>query len=149
MSREVKERDIRMPEFKDAKLEDLEFRDDGAIVRKDRWERTVRNIACTLIGSRSKFECEDIERAVLDLVGPEWCKLPLHQDFDDDYYPASDAVVEVKTEDGSVLRNVTYKTVVAPSNGTKNPTWKWGSERDHVPGTVIAWREQKKQEQQA
>jgi hypothetical protein len=45
MIRTVTERDLRMPEFRDAKPEELEFRDDGALVRKDRWESGVRRIA--------------------------------------------------------------------------------------------------------
>lgn len=44
-SREVTERDLRMPEFRDAKPEELEFRGDGKLVRKDRWETGFRSIA--------------------------------------------------------------------------------------------------------
>lgn len=42
--REITERDIRRPEFADAKLEDLEFDGTGEVVRKDRWEMAIRSI---------------------------------------------------------------------------------------------------------
>lgn len=47
MNREVTELDLRLPEFKhpSVKLEDLEFRNDGKIVRKDRWETGMHQIA--------------------------------------------------------------------------------------------------------
>ena len=66
--REVTERDIRMPEFRDAKLEDLEFRPDGKIVRKDRWETGIHKIRRTLGDQRREFEIYDIVRAVEALV---------------------------------------------------------------------------------
>lgn len=43
--RVVTEADFRMPEFRDAKPGDYEFNGDGELVRKDRWERAVREIA--------------------------------------------------------------------------------------------------------
>ena len=43
--REVTEQDFRMPEFRDAKVEDYEIRGDGKVVRKDRWETGLRSIA--------------------------------------------------------------------------------------------------------
>lgn len=45
MTRAVTERDLRMPEFRDAKPEDLEFRTDGKLVRKDRWQNGMMSIA--------------------------------------------------------------------------------------------------------
>ena len=64
----VTERDIRMPEFRDAKIEDLEFREDGKIVRKDRWETAVHSIRYALGDRRREFEVTDIVRAVAALV---------------------------------------------------------------------------------
>ena len=61
---EVTERDIRLPEFRDAKIEDLEFREDGKVVRKDRWETAVRSIRYALGDERREFEVDDIVRAV-------------------------------------------------------------------------------------
>lgn len=46
--RAVTEADFRMPEFRDAKVEDYEFRDDGKLVRKDRWERGFRSVVSRL-----------------------------------------------------------------------------------------------------
>lgn len=64
MGKNVTERDIRMPEFRDASLEDLEFRDDGKIVRKDRWETAIRRIRSALGDHRREFEIEDVVQAV-------------------------------------------------------------------------------------
>jgi hypothetical protein len=66
--REVTERDLRMPEFRDAKLEELEFRSDGKIVRKDRWETGIRRIRSALGDHRNEFEIEDIVQAVKAIV---------------------------------------------------------------------------------
>lgn len=79
VTRAVCEEDLRLPEFRDAKLDDLEFREDGKIVRKDRWEQAVRKIVgifedmpgssdFTSI-SRREFEIEDVIKAVQTLVG--------------------------------------------------------------------------------
>ncbi|KAF7597690.1 MAG: hypothetical protein CGU28_17115 [Candidatus Dactylopiibacterium carminicum] len=66
--REVTERDIRMPEFRDAKLEELEFRDDGKVVRVDRWETGIRRIRDALGDMRHEFEIDDIVQAVKALI---------------------------------------------------------------------------------
>ena len=68
MAREVTERDFRMPEFRDADPNDYEFRADGRIVRKDRWENGIHSIRTALGDSRREFEIEDIVRAVRALV---------------------------------------------------------------------------------
>lgn len=67
-ARQVTERDIRLPEFKDAKLEDLEFRPDGKVVRKDRWENAVHSIRYILGDDRREFEIPEIVNAVRALV---------------------------------------------------------------------------------
>jgi hypothetical protein len=66
--RAVTERDLRLPEFRDAKIEDLEFRADGKVVRKDRWENGIHRIRDALGDSRREFEVEDIVNAVHALV---------------------------------------------------------------------------------
>jgi len=68
MAREVTERDLRRPEFYDAKLEDYEFREDGAIVRKDRWLTAIHKIRSILGDRRREFEIDDVIRAVDALV---------------------------------------------------------------------------------
>lgn len=68
MKRDAMERDIRMPEFRDAKFEELEFREDGKVVRKDRWETGIRLIRGALGDERREFEIDDIVQAVEALV---------------------------------------------------------------------------------
>ena len=81
MQRPGTEQDFRMPQFRDAKPEDYERRADGAIVRKDRWETTVRAIASHFgVDPRQGFECETllvwvesfIERAAAAGVEPQY-----------------------------------------------------------------------------
>lgn len=69
--REVTEQDFRMPEYRDAKPEDYEFREDGMIVRKDRWEQGIRSIWCIVNGGmtpRSDFEIRDVVEKVRELA---------------------------------------------------------------------------------
>lgn len=58
--REVIEKDFRRPEFRDAKPEDYEFRADGAIVRKDRWENAVHSIRNMVGPSGREFEIDEV-----------------------------------------------------------------------------------------
>ena len=60
--------DFRLPEFRDAKVEDYEFREDGKLVRKDRWESAVREIKSLVLGDTREFEIDDVVAAVRDLV---------------------------------------------------------------------------------
>jgi hypothetical protein len=53
-----------MPEFRDAKPEDLEFREDGKLVRKDRWEVALRNVASTIGWSRREYEVHEVSAEV-------------------------------------------------------------------------------------
>lgn len=48
--------------------EDYERREDGKVVRKDRWECAVRNIVTHLHGPRHKFEIDDIVETVRALA---------------------------------------------------------------------------------
>ena len=67
MKHDVTERDFRMPEFKDAKAEDYEFRADGKVVRKDRWEMGIRQITGEL-DIRGDFEISDVVSQINTLV---------------------------------------------------------------------------------
>jgi len=73
--RPVTERDLRAPEFRDCEPRDLEWRDDGKLARKDRWERGLRSIAYMLQNddklSRGEFEIADVIAAVRTLVNPK------------------------------------------------------------------------------
>lgn len=67
MTRPVTEFDLRAEEFKhpDIKPEDYEFRRDGKIVRKDRWERGMFRIAAIVgMDKREGFEIDDVVNAV-------------------------------------------------------------------------------------
>ena len=68
MTRKVTEADFRLPEFRDANLEDYEFRKDGKVVRKDRWEVGFRSIVCKLGMAREQFEIDDVVAEVERLV---------------------------------------------------------------------------------
>lgn len=62
--REVTERDFRAPEFRDAKVEDYEFRGDGKIVRKDRWEMGIQRIRELVNINAREFEIPEVVQAV-------------------------------------------------------------------------------------
>lgn len=71
MKKQVTELDLRMPEFRDPSLnlEDLEFDADGQVVRKDRFERAIRQISGMLHGvnglsARSGWTCDQVIEAV-------------------------------------------------------------------------------------
>lgn len=64
----VTEQDFRMPEFRDKDPADYEFRGDGKVVRKDRWETAVNSIRYALGDRRREFEIDDIVNAVRALV---------------------------------------------------------------------------------
>lgn len=70
-SRPVTERDLRMEEFRWLEAEDLEhleIREDGKIVRKDRWENGIQSIRIALGDTRKEFEIPEIVSAVRALV---------------------------------------------------------------------------------
>lgn len=64
----VTEEDFRMPEFRGAYPKDYEFRSDGKIVRKDRWETAIHSIRFALGDPRREFEIPEIVAAVRALV---------------------------------------------------------------------------------
>lgn len=66
--REVTERDFRYPDFRDAKVEDYEFRSDGKLVRKDRWEMAIHRLRSILGDFRREFEIDDVLSAVRAIV---------------------------------------------------------------------------------
>ena len=67
-TKEVTEKDFRSDKFKFAKVEDYEFREDGEIVRKDRWEAAVRAMAGALKINTRDFEIVQVVQAVDDLI---------------------------------------------------------------------------------
>jgi hypothetical protein len=69
VTRTVTERDFRAPEFYDADPADYEFREDGKIVRKDRWERGIGSIRHIVGVDGREFEISDVVEAVRNLAG--------------------------------------------------------------------------------
>jgi len=66
---EVTLRDMLLPEFRHADPADYEFRGDGKIVRKDRWETGMFAVARALgINCREGFEIPDVVYAVETIV---------------------------------------------------------------------------------
>jgi len=66
--REVTENDFRKREFQGKDPADYEFRGDGEVVRKDRWEEAIHRIRYILGDTRRDFEVNDIVSAVEALV---------------------------------------------------------------------------------
>lgn len=64
----IREHDLRHPDFARGEPDDYEFRDDGKIVRKDRWETGIRRIAGALGMSRQSWEISEVVEAVEALV---------------------------------------------------------------------------------
>lgn len=67
MSRQVLEDDFRLPEYRGKDPADYEFRKDGVLVRKDRWEAAVRRIAEITGMNTASFEIDDVVDAVIQL----------------------------------------------------------------------------------
>lgn len=64
----VREQDLRHPDYARGEPDDYEFRDDRKIVRKDRWEMGIRQIASELGMSRQSWEISEVIDAVRALV---------------------------------------------------------------------------------
>lgn len=81
--REVTERDMRDPKYGMGEPHEFEFRGDGAIVRKDRWEMGIRRIAHVVGGlARREFEIADIVKRVEDMA--DWLAKPDRVEADED-----------------------------------------------------------------
>lgn len=106
MTRAVTERDFRMEEFRDAKPEDYEFRGDGKIVRKDRWETSMRAVA-RLVGSDNgrEFELADVVDAVRELVAgsTSWVSVADTDPLDLTSLSRRKQLVDLRLIDGSIL----------------------------------------------
>lgn len=72
MSRAVTERDLRHPDFARGEPDEYEFRADGKIVRKDRWEMGIQRIRSIVgIAARADWEIADVIAAVQALKDKE------------------------------------------------------------------------------
>lgn len=131
----VTEIDFRKPEFRDAKVEDYERRDDGAIVRKDRWKRAVESIRFLVGVDGGEYEIPEVVAAVEILSADQrgWQEPDNGQFFSKDDLPPNGATVDVRLEDDSILRKVTHIR--------KNEHWLWNGAP--VPLRVVAWKERR------
>lgn len=122
MSKEVTERDFRQPEFRDAKVEDYEFRADGKLVRKDRWEMAVQTIRGIVGLNAREFEIDEVIGAVRGLMDENGFE------YQDSVEEAGD--YDIILEDRSILRRATWQ-----SEGER---WVW---RCLSIPNVIGWKE--------
>lgn len=133
-SRQVTELDFRQPQYRHAKVEDYEFRADGALVRKDRWECAIGTIRHLVGVDGREFEIEQVVDAVRELSGLEegWT-LVCADSTDPEDWPAAhtQAVLELKLDDGSRLSHACFDSVTQ--------AWSWYGQP--VPRPVLAWRE--------
>lgn len=95
-TRKVTIEDFMLPEFRGQNPDDYEFRGDGKIVRKDRWESGFRRIAALVTGnSRAEYEIEEIVTVVGRMVEeiptmPEPCESCDGNGYTMKYFDAGD-----------------------------------------------------------
>lgn len=65
--RQANTNDFMKPEFVGKKTEDYEVRDDGSVVRKDRWEMGIRSIGCAL-SIQSDWEVSEVVACTLKVI---------------------------------------------------------------------------------
>jgi hypothetical protein len=121
-----------MPEFRDAQIEDLEFRADGKIVRKDRWERGIVRIASMLgFNSRDGFEIDEVVEKVrlLATVQTNWA-LVAETEIED--IPIGKGAVDIQLFCGSVLKIATFNP--------DSERWVWGQGSAFKHSQVKSWR---------
>lgn len=124
--REVTERDFRAPEYLDAKVDEYEWREDGKLVRKDRWITGIRQIVSAVRVKRD-YEIPDVVAAVE--------KMAFYVDHWEDALedaPSKETDLTVRMDDDSILHDVSYDR--------KNKTWSW---RGFNLDQVVSWRSRK------
>ncbi|WP_070065511.1 hypothetical protein [Pseudomonas citronellolis] len=129
--RQATERDFRRPEFMDANAEDYEIRDDGAVVRKDRWEMGIRHLAC-LVGLSREFEIPDVLARAEEVLGGWMIAEP------DDFSDMLTGKVDLKLSCGSIL--------VGCEESGGYLTWGFSMKRfiaEDMGADVIEWRRTK------
>jgi len=130
LMREVTERDFRMPEFRDAKIEDYEFRADGKIVRKDRWERGVQTIRSIVGIDGREFEIDEVIAAVRKLVEDQAGWIDVDADTDREDLPRPGELVFIEVEDGSRLAKACLEK--------DWKTWVWSGRL--VEQAILRWK---------
>jgi hypothetical protein len=95
----VTEKDFRKEEYIDEKPEDYEFRDDGVLVRKDRWLRAVFKIGNMVGISTRSLEIPEVIDA-LNLILED----RLNWNYVENESPSVGSIVSIKLGNGSVLK---------------------------------------------
>lgn len=126
-NRAVTESDFRMPEYRNAIPEDYEFRPDGALVRKDRWENGIHSIRVLVGLSATNFEIVDVVNSVSKLVKEKKSWQPIQ----DGKFKNGDRA-NIRLECGSVLMNAEY-------NPHTCCNWIW--KNAEVPCSVVAFQQ--------
>ena len=126
-SKKVTERDFRLPEFQDAVVEDYEFRGDGKVVRKDRWERAIRSICYAVGMQRNEFEVDDVVEAVRRLAAENnsWTEVG-------DEVPSTEQAYDILLLDGTVLQRAVY--CAHETDNLAKGYWQWLSNTFSVEG---------------
>lgn len=107
--RQVTEIDLRDPKFpQHTKPEDYEFRDDGAIVRKDRWEMGIQSIRCIVGFVGRDWEIADVVNAVRKLTG--------NQHDSDEPISLADFIKAKRKEANMTLSDLSEKTGISVSH---------------------------------
>lgn len=96
-----------MPEFRDAKAEDYEFRSDGKLVRKDRWEQGIQSIRFLVGLDGREFEIDEVIDRVRKMAAGEerWYQVSRS---DDSEIESDNGHIDMRLSDGSVLQGGTY-----------------------------------------
>lgn len=144
----VTELDFRMPEYRHAKPEDYEFRADGALVRKDRWETGIHKIASLMgLDKRGGFEIKEVIEAVQEMCSANEKQLDWTS-VCDGVYPRNQELTEIELKNGSILCGAKFFSELS---GREN-VWLWIAEEfntDHegiFALSVIKWRRFEKDE---
>ena len=128
-SRIVTEKDFRKDEFINARPEDYEFRDDGQIVRKDRWEMGIRIIA-HLLGMGNVWNITDVIQRVDDFVNkpteymPQEATADISHPTEEDIKKLADGKrrmlsfnIDMRKKEIELLRSIFPDAVVEGSRG--------------------------------
>lgn len=85
IKRAVTELDLRDPKYGTGDPDEFEFRADGTIARKDRWEKGMQSIAVSVGAMEKGWEIKDVVdkveelshyRCLLEMAMPTWIRVP-------------------------------------------------------------------------
>ncbi|MFK4135938.1 hypothetical protein ACI2KR_27190 [Pseudomonas luteola] len=131
--REVTELDFRMPDFRDAKVEDYEFNGSGEVVRKDRWEKAIQSIRIAVGVDGRSFHIADVVKAVTNMADDHVGFMSLSNVNDEEDMPVEGDSYKIRLNDQSLICGATY------SRKTGHPAWKWRG-MSFSEDDVVAWK---------